>query len=141
MTVYRGTSTDRRCDVPRHWFRSHSSSVSKYVRRTHGAACRKHAGSTEHTYGAEGRQAMNEAVSVAAEPADAGQNGYDTRATHGEWRIRCQDILNRDRSIGVFVRSGRVLLVGPPGETAVLSSEELGELRTALDRAAGEAER
>lgn len=83
---------------------------------------------------------MDDAAGVAVQEGAAG-DGHDPRATRGEWRIRCQDILSRDRAIAVFVRSGRVLLVGPPGETAVLSSEELGELRTALDQAAEEAER
>lgn len=84
---------------------------------------------------------MDNASGVAVQ--EAGTAGHDPapRETHGEWRIRCQDILNRDRSVAVFVRSGRVLLVGPPGETAVLSRQELDELRTALEEASNEAER
>lgn len=58
-----------------------------------------------------------------------------------EWRVRCHDFINRDRCITVLVKADRVLLVGPPGETAVLSAQQVRELRTALDEAAAQAER
>jgi hypothetical protein len=58
-----------------------------------------------------------------------------------EWRIRCQDVANRERFLTVFVEHGKVVLVGPPGESAVLSAGQLGQLRTALQEAADEAER
>ncbi|HEY2698774.1 MAG TPA: hypothetical protein VGJ45_25170 [Pseudonocardiaceae bacterium] len=41
----------------------------------------------------------------------------------------------------VLVEHGRVVLVGPPGETAVLTSGQLNQLRAVLHEAAEEAER
>jgi hypothetical protein len=58
-----------------------------------------------------------------------------------EWRIRCNDALDRERCLTVVVDNGQVLVVGPPGETAVLSPGQLGQFRTALLEAAEQAER
>lgn len=58
-----------------------------------------------------------------------------------EWRIRCHDVVSRDRCLTVLVDKGRVLLVGPPGETAVLTTEQLSQLRNALKEAAVQVER
>ena len=58
-----------------------------------------------------------------------------------QWRVRCQDVANRERFLTVFVEHGNVVLVGPPGEAAVLSHGQLSQLRTALQEAADEAER
>ncbi|RLK60165.1 hypothetical protein [Actinokineospora cianjurensis] len=57
------------------------------------------------------------------------------------WRIACGDVINRDRCLTVLVEKNKVVLVGPPGETAVLSSGQLGQLRDALREAAEQAER
>ena len=57
------------------------------------------------------------------------------------WRIRCRDVVNRDRCLTVLVDRGTVVVVGPPGETAVLSAGQLGQLRAALREAADQAER
>lgn len=57
-----------------------------------------------------------------------------------EWRIRCDDALDRERCLTVVAEAGRVLVVSPPGETAVLSPGQLGQLRTALVEAAKQAE-
>jgi hypothetical protein len=57
------------------------------------------------------------------------------------WRVRCGDVINRERCLTVLVDHGRVVLVGPPGETAVLSAGQLGQLRSALREAAEQAER
>lgn len=57
------------------------------------------------------------------------------------WRINCGDVVNRERCLTVLVERNRVVLVGPPGETAVLTSGQLGQLRTALREAAEQAER
>jgi hypothetical protein len=75
----------------------------------------------------------------------------DAEAAHGElhgsalgrkvWRINCGDVVNRERCLTVLVERNRVVLVGPPGETAVLTSGQLGQLRTALREAAEQAER
>jgi hypothetical protein len=57
------------------------------------------------------------------------------------WRISCGDVVNRERCLTVLVERNRVVLVGPPGETAVLTAGQLGQLRTALREAAEQAER
>jgi hypothetical protein len=57
------------------------------------------------------------------------------------WRINCGDVVNRERCLTVLVERNRVVLMGPPGETAVLTSGQLGQLRTALREAAEQAER
>ena len=68
--------------------------------------------------------------------------GVGEQAARGrQWRIRCQDVANRERFLTVLVEHGRVVLVGPPGETAVLTSGQLGQLRAVLHEAAEEAER
>jgi hypothetical protein len=58
-----------------------------------------------------------------------------------QWRIPCQDVANRTRFLTVFVEQARVVLVGPPGETATFSAGQLIELSAALQQAADEAER
>jgi hypothetical protein len=57
------------------------------------------------------------------------------------WHVSCGDVINRDRCLTVLVDQNKVVLVGPPGETAVLSSGQLGQLRDALREAAEQAER
>jgi hypothetical protein len=57
------------------------------------------------------------------------------------WRINCGDVVNRERCLTVLVERNRVVLVGPPGETAVLNPGQLGQLRVALREAAEQAER
>lgn len=57
------------------------------------------------------------------------------------WRVQCGDVVNRDRCLTVLVEKDTVVLVGPPGETAVLTTGQLGQLRTALKEAAEQAER
>ncbi|HEX2130525.1 MAG TPA: hypothetical protein VHH15_03130 [Actinophytocola sp.] len=51
---------------------------------------------------------------------------------HKEWAIACRDVAGRRRDLTVFVRQGRVVLVAPPGETAVLAPLDVGRLRAAL---------
>ncbi|HEX5406345.1 MAG TPA: hypothetical protein VFX16_29070 [Pseudonocardiaceae bacterium] len=76
------------------------------------------------------------------DPALGVDSGVDERpARSRQWRIRCQDVANRERFLTLFVEHGRVVLVGPPGESAVLTAGQLGQLRTALQEAADEAER
>jgi hypothetical protein len=57
------------------------------------------------------------------------------------WRVNCGDVVNRERCLTVLVERNRVVLVGPPGETAVLNAGQLGQLRIALREAAEQAER
>lgn len=52
--------------------------------------------------------------------------------SHKEWSIVCRDVAGRRRDLTVFVRQGRVVLVAPPGETAVLAPLDVGRLRAAL---------
>ena len=52
------------------------------------------------------------------------------------WWVDCLDPFGRDRAMTVIVEHGRVLLVAPPGETAVLSPQQTRRLHHALDRAA-----
>lgn len=53
-------------------------------------------------------------------------------SSHREWSVACRDVAGRRREVTVFVRQGRVVLVAPPGETAVLSPLDVGRLRAAL---------
>jgi hypothetical protein len=57
------------------------------------------------------------------------------------WRVSCGDVINRERCLTVLVERNQVVLVGPPGETAVLTTGQLGQLRAALREAAEQAER
>jgi hypothetical protein len=50
--------------------------------------------------------------------------------------VHCHDPFGRDRSMAVFVDQDRVLLVSPPGESAVLSAQQIRRLRTLLDEVA-----
>jgi hypothetical protein len=93
-------------------------------------------------------------TAVTAAPAPARHIAGEDRGTadhrgdlHGSalgrqvWRINCGDVVNRERCLTVLVERNRVVLVGPPGETAVLTTGQLGQLRTALREAAEQAER
>jgi hypothetical protein len=51
---------------------------------------------------------------------------------HKEWWITCRDIAGRRRELQVIARRGQVVLVAPPGETAVLTPLNVGRLRAAL---------
>jgi hypothetical protein len=53
-------------------------------------------------------------------------------AARDEWSISCRDLAGRRRDLTVFVSSGRVVLVAPPGEAAVLEPLDVGRLRAAL---------
>jgi len=83
-----------------------------------------------------------------ARPSSDSDPGFDVNMGVGDrpavvrqWRIRCQDAANRERFVMLFVEHGRVVLVGPPGESAVFTPGQLSELRSALQEAADEAER
>lgn len=52
--------------------------------------------------------------------------------SHKEWTVNCRDIAGRRRGVTIFARQGRVVLVAPPGETAVLNPLDVGKLRAAL---------
>ena len=81
-------------------------------------------------------------VGLRSEPELGVDMGVDERPARArQWRVRCQDVANRERFVTLFVEHGRVVLVGPPGESAVLSPGQLNQLRAALQEAADEAER
>ncbi|MCC8247562.1 hypothetical protein [Saccharothrix luteola] len=75
------------------------------------------------------------------ESTDLGSGWRGTTGHRRWWRIRCSDVVDRERCLTVMVDRGRVVLVGPPGETAVLSADQLVQLRAALREAAEQAER
>lgn len=50
----------------------------------------------------------------------------------GEWSVSCRDAAGRRRDMTVFVSDGDVVMVAPPGETAVLAPLEVGRLRAVL---------
>ncbi|MEU5850583.1 hypothetical protein ACWEV3_02810 [Saccharopolyspora sp. NPDC003752] len=49
-----------------------------------------------------------------------------------QWHVSCRDVAGRRRDMAVFVNQENVVLIAPPGETAVLSPLEVGRLRAAL---------
>jgi hypothetical protein len=54
-------------------------------------------------------------------------------------QVACRDLAGRRRNIVMFVEAGRVVLIAPPGETAVLDVLEVGRLRAELRDAIAEA--
>jgi len=66
--------------------------------------------------------------------------GHDQDGNRHWWRVSCRDVIDRERFLTVLIDRDRVVLVGPPGETAVLSTTQVGQLSDALREAAGRAE-
>lgn len=52
-----------------------------------------------------------------------------------EWSVSCRDLAGRKSDLTVFVNSGRVIVVAPPGDAAVLAPLDVGRLRAALREA------
>lgn len=52
-----------------------------------------------------------------------------------EWSIACRDLAGRRRSVTVMASEGKVVVMAPPGEAAVLSPLDVGRLRAALREA------
>ena len=77
--------------------------------------------------------------SAVADPRTAGVRHYEGGQL--VWRVQCGDLISRERAVTVFVEDNQVVLVSPPGETARLTSGQLGQLRAALNEAAKMAER
>lgn len=65
--------------------------------------------------------------------------GRDHEGNRHWWRVSCRDVINRERFLTVLIDRDRVVLVGPPGETAVLSPVQVGQLSDALRQAADQA--
>ncbi|WP_051386495.1 hypothetical protein [Actinokineospora inagensis] len=59
--------------------------------------------------------------------------------TEPRWCVGCHDPFGRDRALTVLVEDGRVVLVPPPGASAVLSAQQTRSLGLVLDQAAGRA--
>lgn len=53
-----------------------------------------------------------------------------------QWWIECADPFGRCRALNVLVHDGRVRVVAPPGESAVLSADQTRLFGTALALAA-----
>lgn len=66
--------------------------------------------------------------------------GHDHEGNRHWWRVSCRDVIDRERFLTVLIDRDRVVLVGPPGETAVLSPTQVGQLSDALREAAGQTE-
>ncbi|ASO18943.1 hypothetical protein FHR81_001209 [Actinoalloteichus hoggarensis] len=49
-----------------------------------------------------------------------------------QWSVNCRDVAGRKRDLTVYVNEGQIVIVAPPGETAVLAPLEVGRLRAAL---------
>ncbi|SEP53850.1 MULTISPECIES: hypothetical protein [Amycolatopsis] len=77
--------------------------------------------------------------SAAADPRTVGVRHYEGGQL--VWRVQCGDLISRERAVTVFVEDNQVVVVSPPGETARLTSGQLGQLRAALNEAAKMAER
>jgi hypothetical protein len=79
------------------------------------------------------------ALSSAVDPRTANVRCYE--GGNLIWRVQCGDLISRERAVTVFVEDNQVVLVSPPGETARLTTGQLGQLRAALNEAAKVAER
>lgn len=55
------------------------------------------------------------------------------------WRVDCRDLANSRSFLTVLINRDRVVLVAPPGHSAVLRSSHAGELSAALRDAAAQA--
>ncbi|MGX7824396.1 hypothetical protein ACTG9Q_04820 [Actinokineospora sp. 24-640] len=63
----------------------------------------------------------------------------DTKTvTEPRWNIGCRDPFGRDRAVTVLIESDLVLIVPPPGASAVLSAQQTRSLGAALGQAAVE---
>ena len=55
------------------------------------------------------------------------------------WHVDCRDVTNTRRTLTVLANRDRVVLVGPPGESVALPTGGVGELSSALRKAAEQA--
>ncbi|GGS26108.1 hypothetical protein [Actinokineospora fastidiosa] len=56
--------------------------------------------------------------------------------TEPRWNIGCRDPFGRDRAVTVLVEADQVVLVPPPGASAVLSAQQSRSLAALLGEAA-----
>lgn len=55
------------------------------------------------------------------------------------WYVDCRDVTSTRRTLTVLANRDRVVLVGPPGESVALPTGGVGELSSALRKAAEQA--
>lgn len=53
-------------------------------------------------------------------------------SAQNEWVVPCRDLAGRKRKLTVFTSEEHVVVVAPPGETAVLGPLDVGRFRAAL---------
>ena len=73
---------------------------------------------------------------MTAHPSPADTGPLDV--TRKDWVITCGDMIGRRRTCQVLADERGVVLIAPPGETAVLTTVETRKLRNALRDAAAE---
>ncbi|PRW62089.1 hypothetical protein [Actinopolyspora mortivallis] len=79
------------------------------------------------------------------EPVGSAPRSEDHRDASGEFgghshgRMWCRDVNHTPRSLEVLVNRDRVVLAGPPGATAALTTDRAGRLSSALRFAADQA--
>jgi hypothetical protein len=56
-------------------------------------------------------------------------------AVRSHWWVECADPFGRCRAMNVVIHDDRVVVVAPPGESAVMSAQQTRLLGRALDRA------
>lgn len=59
-----------------------------------------------------------------------------THVGNSQWLVECSDPFGRYRAMTVLVRRDEVVVVAPPGESAVLSVQQIRDLDRALAGAA-----
>jgi hypothetical protein len=59
--------------------------------------------------------------------------------TTAQWWVRCADPFGRCRAMNIVVQHGKVIVVAPPGQAAVLSAKQTRQLGRALGTAAASA--
>lgn len=62
-----------------------------------------------------------------------------TATAESHWWVQCVDPFGRCRAMNVLVHQGRIMVVAPPGQSAVLSAAQTRDLGTALAAAAARA--
>lgn len=60
------------------------------------------------------------------------RTGVSTVEQRDEWAVPCRDLSGRRREMTIFASTDRVVVVAPPGETAILAPLDVGRLRAAL---------
>ena len=53
----------------------------------------------------------------------------------GPWTVRCRDFVGRERPLHVLVRGSQVVIVAPPGESAVFDAGDAVRFRSAVTSA------